>query len=385
MKNVFLYSSSAFHNAHKHMIANVPGGFQYQKLDFMAVPTSSNPRLKSMLAKTASFLSPYYNYLHVVLGKPKVRTFYQMNCDIIHSAQCLLKTSVPYVVDFEHAAVFSGYNQVAYSNPSFLRNLIKILENRKLKRLLAWSNAAKMSLLNFVDSEEVARKTEVLYPVVTPPDKLTKKDDGTIKFLFVGGVFFEKGGLETLAAFDKISSKYDVELVLVSNVPEEIKRKYSGNPKIKIYGTLPYSEVQKLYEYSHIFVMPTHFDTFGFVIPEALSYGLPVISDNSFSRPELISHDKTGLLVDAYYSSFGKKGEYIYPTNSELVRKRKEACMNPPQFYINSIAVSMERMINDCEFRRKCSTNAIKETTEGKFSPKVWKEKMKRIYSESMQ
>ena len=312
MKNVFLYSSSAFHNAHKHMLANAPDEFEYQKMDFMSVPTSSDPRLKPIITNVSSFISPYYNYLHVLLGKPKVRNFSPSNCNLIHSAQCLLQTTVPYVADFEHAAVFSGYNQIAFSNKTFVKNLKKILENRNLKKLLAWSNAARMSLLNITASEDIAQKTEVLYPVVTPPERLPKKDDSKIRFLFVGGTFFEKGGLETLEAFDILSSKYDVELSMVSHVPDAICLKYSKNPKINIFRALPYLEIQKLYEKSHILVFPTHYDTFGFVIPEAMSYGLPVISDNSFSRPELIRHLENGLLIKKYYSCFGQKGEYIY-------------------------------------------------------------------------
>ncbi|MDO8554698.1 MAG: glycosyltransferase family 4 protein [Candidatus Micrarchaeota archaeon] len=384
MKKVFLYASTNIHNAHRHMLENVPDGFQYDKQEYLAVPGSSNTFMKSIFSK----LSPHYNYLHVLLGIPKVRKFKITGYDLIHSTQSLLYSELPYVMDFEHAAVFAGYNQVAYSNPKFVRNLCKILENKKLKKLLAWSNAAKMSLLNFVDSEEIAQKMEVLYPVVTPPKEiktiLATRNNDKIRFLFVAGIFFEKGGPETLAAFDKISSKYDVELVMVSNVPDEIKHKYSNNNKIKIYSPLPYSEVQKLYEKSHVFVLPTHYDTFGFVIPEAFSYGLPVISDNSFSRPEIVDNEGTGLLVDAYYSCFGKKGEYIYPTNMELVKKRREACTHPPEYYISSIAAAMERMIVDTKFRKRCSENAIKETTEGKFSPKVWKDKLKRIYDESI-
>ena len=383
MKNIFFYSSTNMHNMYTPMLANVPEGFRYKKEEFLAMPMRSNNLAKSFFEKVIWKISPYYNYFKVLQGNPKIRKFYIENYDLIHSTQSLLETNLPYVVDFEHAAVFSGYNQIAFSNEKFIKNLKKILENRKLKKLLPFTNAAKMSLLNFVKSKEIEEKTEVVYLFITPPKKIKKKDDRIIKFLFIGKAFFEKGGLETLEAFNRISLKYDVELTLVSNAPEDIKIKYEKNAKIKIMKQLPDSEVQKLYEESNVFVFPTHYDTVGFVILEAMSYGLPIITDNSFSRPEIVENEKTGLLINAYYSSFGKNYGYLYPTSSELSRKRKEACMHPPEWYVNDLSKAMERFVLDSELRNKCSKNARKECTEGKFSPKVWKEKIKKIYTEA--
>lgn len=383
---VFIYSSTNLHNAHKQMMANPPNGFEYQKDEYLVSPirSSSNSFIKSTFEKIRWIVSPHYNYLHVMLGKPKIRKFYSNDYNLIHSAQSLLDTNLPYVMDFEHAAVLSGYNQIAFSNPSFVKNLKKILENKKLKKLLPWTNAAKNSLLNFLSSEQIEYKIETVYPVITPPEKIEKKEDKTIKFLFIGGNFYEKGGLETLIAFDRISPKYDIELTIISNLPQEIKKKFAKNPKITMNERVPYEKAQKLYDKSNIFVMPTHMDTFGFVILEALSYGLPVIVENSFSRPELIAEEKTGLLIKSYYSCFGSKGEYSYPTNSELYKKRLEACKNPPGWYINQLANAMERFVLDSKLRYRCSRNARLETTEGKFSPKIWKKKMSIIYRQAL-
>ncbi len=365
------------------MLANPPDGFEYVVTDYQAVPTSSSSTLKRFLETLRWNISPYYNQFKIITGSPKIRSF-QTTCDVVHSAQSPLNTNVPYVMDFEHAAVFAGYNQSAFQNRKFVQNLRKILENPNLKKLLSWSNAAKLTLFDAVPSEIIEAKVETVYPVITPPEKLEKKDDSSIRFLFIGGNFYEKGGLETLHAFDQISQKYASNLTMISPVPESIRAQFSKNKKIKIESRVAYEEVKKLYATSHVFVMPTHMDTFGFVIPEALSYGLPVIAEDSFSRPELIAHGKTGLLVKSYYSCFGKNGEYIYKTNKELNIKRRLACMNPPEWCIKELADAMERMISDSKLRDTCSKNARKETTEGTFSSLVWKKTMKRIYEEAI-
>ena len=388
---VLFYSPTNLHNAYKHMVANPPENFRYIEQEYMATPltrASGKGRLKNLLEKVRWAISPHYNYFLVATGNPKIRKFYSNDYDLIHSTQSPLETNLPYVMDFEHATVLAGYNQIAFSNQRFVRNLKNILENDKLKKLTPWSKAAKFSLLNFLSSREIEEKIEVVYPVITPPDKIPekngKREGDRISILFVGGNFYEKGGLETLMAFDKISAKYDAHLTMVSGVPDAIKARFAKNPKITITARLPYPEVQKLYNQSHFFLMPTHMDTFAYVIIEALSYGLPVVTDDSFSRPELVENEKSGLVVKSYYSCFGPRGEYIYPTNSELYRKRKLACMNPPDWYVNELAKAMERLILDSRLRKLCSKNARLECTQGKFSPKTWKEKMGRIYREAI-
>jgi hypothetical protein len=44
----------------------------------------------------------------------------------------------------------------------------------------------------------------------------------------------------------------------------------------------------------------------------------------------------------------------------------------------------MERFLKDRRFKNECSMNAIRETTEGKFSPKRSKQQLKRIYEQAL-
>ncbi|MFH0817862.1 MAG: hypothetical protein V1909_04475, partial [Candidatus Micrarchaeota archaeon] len=113
--------SSNFHNAYGHMVRNPPEGFEYEKSEFMAhqeavrAVSALSPgiggRLTGLLKAVQPRISPLYNDLLIKLNRPKVRRFESTSYDLVHSAQSLLETNKPYVVDFEHAAVFSGFNQ----------------------------------------------------------------------------------------------------------------------------------------------------------------------------------------------------------------------------------------------------------------------------------
>ena len=59
-------------------------------------------------------------------------------------------------------------------------------------------------------------------------------------------------------------------------------------------------QVQKIYPISDIFLYPTLFDSFGMVLLEAMSFGMPVITLHDFSTSEIIDNEKDGFVVEGY-------------------------------------------------------------------------------------
>src|SRR5262245_11841102 len=206
--------STASHNAYRNMVRNAPDGFQLVESEFMAhrlIHTSRRLHLgfgdavTRLVRKVQPALSPWYNHARVLLDAPKVRKFHSRNFDLVHSGQTLLDTNLPYVVDFEHAAVFGGYNQYALRRAGFVRALECILLNRNLRKLLACSDASRNSLINAVRNDDVAQKVEAFYPVMAPA-KRTQRTRSTFGFLFIGNRFYAKGGYESLLAFERVSA-----------------------------------------------------------------------------------------------------------------------------------------------------------------------------------
>jgi glycosyltransferase involved in cell wall biosynthesis len=384
--------SSGTHNAYRNMVANAPDGFQFSGGEFLAhgVVQASRGLHAGLGAKVLGLargvqpvLSPYYNHARILTNAPKLRKFQSSGYDLVHSGQSLLDTNLPYVVDFEHAAAFCGYNQYALRRPGFVRALERILRNNKLKRLLAWSDAARRSLLNILGNDEIARKVETLYPVMAPARPVARTRS-PFNFLFIGNSFYAKGGYESLLAFERLAPKYDCHFTAIGNIPPEVYARFAGNDKITLSQRVPYERVVEFYSNSDVFVFPTHYDTYGFVIPEAFSFGLPVISVDSFSTPELVQHGKTGILLKTYFSSFADDYGYAADTVQKLERMRFEFCRNPPEWYVESLAESMAKFMDDSGFKDECSRNAILEATEGKFSPRKSREQLKRIYQEAL-
>jgi glycosyltransferase involved in cell wall biosynthesis len=140
-------------------------------------------------------------------------------------------------------------------------------------------------------------KVKVIYPGVditklTPP--INKNPQKPFNILFVGNDFDRKGGNDLLNVFLKLFYK-EAELHLVTHAP--IKGDY---PNVYIHNNIKAYTPQwlDLYHQADVFVMPTHFEGFGWVFIEAMAAGLPVIATNINAIPEIVVHGETGFLIE---------------------------------------------------------------------------------------
>lgn len=132
------------------------------------------------------------------------------------------------------------------------------------------------------------------------------KFDDELVLLFVGRWTINKGIYELLEAFSQIKKLINakIRLVLIGS------GKGSGeNDKIlrKIYllelnkDVLPVGVVQSIQEYycmADIFILPSYLEGLPMALLEAMSCQLPSIASNVGGNPELIVHNKNGLLVE---------------------------------------------------------------------------------------
>lgn len=68
---------------------------------------------------------------------------------------------------------------------------------------------------------------------------------------------------------------------------------------VAFLGLLPHEELARHYQDADVFVFPSLAkETFGMPVAEAMAAGLPVVASRVGGVPELVEHDKTGLLVE---------------------------------------------------------------------------------------
>ena len=272
------------------------------------------------------------------------RTKFKGDYDLIHCAHCLSLNKKNWVFDVEI------YNQLwaSQSNSGKRFKVKKLLESEHCKKIMPWTEWCKNEILKTFP--EIKDKIEVVYPAVPERKFKNNKNKDEINLLFSSRNFYARNGDIVTEIMDELTKKYkNVTGTIVSDVPQEILNKYSGNKKITFHRLMSQKNLFELYEKADVFVYPTRGDAFGFGIIESFSFGLPVVSYGGESRRELIEDGKTGYVI----------------SNKRLMDVT-------------------EKLINDEKLRRKMSKNCLKEIKEGKFSIKQRNRKLKRIYDEAL-
>lgn len=81
----------------------------------------------------------------------------------------------------------------------------------------------------------------------------------------------------------------------------EVERAFAplGAARIEWLGALPQDDIAKLLSRSSTFVWPGHGEAYGLAYLEAQAAGLPVVAEAIAGVPEVVEHDRTGLLTPA--------------------------------------------------------------------------------------
>ena len=241
-----------------------------------------------------------------------------LGADLIHGFNRIPLNAKPFVLGFEShlprvwGLEKSAYEQFLYGN----------LLSRRCRRIVAISRHAAGNFHEGVASarlsgdarEKLLSKLEVRYPNLVVPAAASDKprlEDGLIA-TFVGGHFGRKGGgvvvrMAELARslglpirFNIVSSLQAGGAIWTDPSREGFFEPYFkllDQPNITHFTTLPNADVQRLLGQSHVVLLPTLADTFGFSVLEAMAVGTPALATAQAALPEVIGDGIDGMLL----------------------------------------------------------------------------------------
>lgn len=119
--------------------------------------------------------------------------------------------------------------------------------------------------------------------------------------MYVGRLAKEKGVHYILEAFKYLPS--DIKLHIVGSGPEEenlkIFAKENNLNNVEFVGRKSGSELNEEYKNCIANILPSNcFETFGLSSVEAFAHGKPVIGSNIGGIPEIVEHNKVGLIFE---------------------------------------------------------------------------------------
>ena len=125
------------------------------------------------------------------------------------------------------------------------------------------------------------------------------------RLISVGRLSAEKGFIDLLMLYSKIEKTHpDWCLDIIGDgaekpVLEEYIKKHNLETKVTLHGFQKKDYIDKMLQKSSIYLMTSHTESFGIVLIEAMSHGLPCIAFSSAEGAnDLITNDKNGYLID---------------------------------------------------------------------------------------
>jgi len=389
MNKVYLYTGgiARAHPIYKEFSRYAPPGFYYTPSaeEFFAKPSSPAYSGPTLAVRVMQFAEPKILQAIRSCRVPKTRLIrIPEHAALIHSGQYPLLNRTPWVMDFEQAAVIAWFDRNVLDSAGVKRFFEYLFARPQCKALLPWTTAAKESLLNALDCRAFADKIKVAHLTIVPQERVDRsKRTGTVRLLFCSGNFYYKGGLDAVRAAIELAKQYDVHLTVVSQTPDEVLREFGNHPRITFYKSVSAAQRHDLMRKADIFIHPGHSETYGFVMLEAFSFGLPVISIDGYSAPELVEDGVRGYVVKNYLSWFDEKFLPWVRTKDEAQRFY-DALIHPPHDYINRLASRIAQLIEERETRLAMGENAYRAVTEGMFSPARRQEVMREIYTRGL-
>jgi glycosyltransferase involved in cell wall biosynthesis len=390
-RRVQLHFGDFVHPVYRDQLPAVPDGWAYAfthpSLSDREAPTKKiiekGSRLgaaRAVAERVALRVLSAGGYVHRVRARPLP------GVELIHSAERLLRNPpLPYVLDLEHVDLFVLYQQASWQRPWTRAIVERALTDERLKFLLPWSDAARRSVLTVVSPETataIEPKLRVVYPAVPlRAERPRERSSGPLRLLFVGTHFYEKGGVDAVLALREARKSADVELDVVTYAPPEWAERMEREPGLRLHAPGSRDFIERLYSESDALLFPSHMDTYGVVVGEAMGHGLPVLAPRHLALTETIRDGESGLLFAPENMLWRADTRCEFPHTLPVPDSYLRALERPSEGFVRGIADAIVRLAEDGALHARLAEGAWESARSGHLSIPHRRAQLAEIYA----
>ena len=207
-----------------------------------------------------------------------------------------------------------------------------------------------------------------LYKPPFDKDKIRKKITG--KYLLRNKPYFihisevnwaRKNILRLLESFKKAKSfGIPHNLIIVGKIDSKVVEKAKGMFGVKILGFVDQDDLVNLIQGADALINPSLHEGFGFPLVESMACGVPVITSNVFSPPEVVQEG--GLYVDPYNVSDISEKIIEMATNKNLQQDLAMKALKRSEYF--SWEVAAKKLL---DLFNRCTSTSTKENFDDSY------------------
>lgn len=241
-----------------------------------------------------------------------VRALYKAKCDLVHFSHFNLPVLYrkPFTVTIHDTTLsfFPGQKTKRWQKLAYQLVMRNALRSSQKIITVSHNTAQDVQTLFGIKPQKIQPIWNGLTDDFVPTSAeektaIRKKYNLGKRYLFYCGVWREHKNIKgLLEAFVQLSLRFpDLELVLTgapdrtllevvfaaSGLPSESTRGREIRTKIKMLGKVPFEDLLPLMGSAEAFIFPSFYEGFGLPLLEAMKAGVPVVSSNTSSLPEV--------------------------------------------------------------------------------------------------
>jgi glycosyltransferase involved in cell wall biosynthesis len=183
-----------------------------------------------------------------------------------------------------------------------LRMLLRTMLSRA-SRVIILGECLRPTMAGLVEAERIAVLPNGIHDEFGAPP-VRSPHEGPVRVLFLGNLMRAKGFVEAMEAVASLRAcGVDVELHMAGGFLTEADRAEATSRSatlgdgVHMHGIVSGTEKLALLRAADIFVFPSYSEGHPYVVLEAMSAGLPVVTTALPTLVETVEHERTGLLV----------------------------------------------------------------------------------------
>lgn len=216
-------------------------------------------------------------------------------------------------------------------------------------------------LTEFYKEKFKKEKVKILYGPLCIDDIPSKKSSLTSKnIISVGRISPEKGYLDLIEVFKKIVEKdptFILNIVGDGDEMPQLKQKindYKLEKNVILHGYQNKDYINKLLEKSSLYLMSSYEESFGLVLLEAMSYGIPCIAfDSALGACEIINNKNGCLIKNRNITKMANEVLELFKNKKKLKRKSEEAIKTANSYNFNNFKTTWLNLIKNFKPTKK--------------------------------
>lgn len=327
-----------------------------------------NSRVNLIYIPTSTNGSIYFRSFYMLIGYIRILFILSLKkTDIVHIhmaekgstfrkgrvARWSKKRNKKVIIHLHAGPFMAWYNTVSNERQEKIRKIFGYAD-----QVLVLGEYWKKELVKIIPEN----KMMVLYNGVICPD-VNQYNMNAKDIVYFGVMRKEKGTYDLIRAIAKINNQMpkDMKVVLCGNdlegtVPETVEKE-GLKDRIELPGWVTGNKKEEIYRNAMIDVLPSYYEGLSMTVLEAMARGIPIITTNISTMPELL--DDVNLFtpgdIDALSSSILRlincEDERRKSSESEYDRARK--CFSVDRFIMNTLRIYSNLMVEEGQINEK--------------------------------